>query len=204
MADYLNILSSWKDFDLIELDYNARVMADAELSGGENSPDVFYAYNTSLPKNTKNFPINWDELGGVKPDDTIDLTFPTYKYSDPEGIHFIKTPEKTLTFRKTQLPDLVHLLGAISYFYQQPITRDFGVFMLNALDEEGKDDTPLYGKIADFVDGTGLVPNYELMGDNLGDSYLDSIQYVKPKPGAYPQATYPEGWTKGQYKIIFI
>ena len=109
---------------------------------------------------------------------------------------------------QTQLPDLKHLLGAISYFYQQPISKADGLSALTAFLSEGRDDTPVYEKISKFVGGMGPAPKYhELMGDFTGDSYLGSIQYVKPKPGVtffIRAEAYPEGWTKGQYKILFI
>ena len=139
---YLTIFSppSWTIFDLIELNYFARV--EAEGFDRENPPEDFMASDTSMPKNTKNFPINWDELGGNTVDNTINLKFPIHKYSKPRV---------TAMYWLKQLPDLEHLLGAISTFYQQPITKAHALAALTALSEEEGKDTPLYKKISKFA-----------------------------------------------------
>ncbi len=182
MENYLGVTSppQWNNFDLIDLDYNAMVY-----------PGALMVFDNTIPEDTENFTINWDELGGVKPYDTIGLKFQIDKYSNAV---------KMLVYRPDQLLDLRHLLGAISYFYQQPITIADAQAALIDFQEKGKNNTLAYHRTFDFANGTGPAPKYHEL---MGYSHLDTIRFAKPKPGVDPRAAYPEGWAKGEYNILF-
>ncbi len=157
----------------------------------EPNAEVFMLTDTRFPKGMKNVKINWFDWN-VKSDGNISLVFPTHKFGGA----------KVLNYSPRQLPDLIHILGAILSFYQTPVTIDDAQDAYLAYEGLGQKNTEEYRKAYNFAEKSGPALKYiELMGFAL---YFEGLEFAKLKPGADPLIEYPPDLPQGEYNVIMM
>ncbi len=155
----------------------------------EQYDEIFSLADTQLPKGMKNVTINWNAWT-IKPDGNISLVFPIHKYGGA----------KVLNYSPQQLPNLLHLLGAITSFYQSPMTVADAQEAYVAYENAGQKRSPEYQMAYNFAHGLGPAPRYiNLLKDSL---YFEGLQFAKPKIRANRRVAYPENLPQGEYNVL--